>query len=289
MTKKKKPTTHVAIVLDRSGSMFHIARQAVDYYNEQRTQAIENTKDQNITLSLVTFNKNVFEHDWLADPKTLAEADRDSYRPSGSTAWYDALGYTIDKLRETTNEEEDTAYLVISISDGEENDSTHYGNCHDTSVIHSLIKDCEGSGKWTFSYMGCSKANLEEVARNVGISLSNMALWDASNAHAAKAGFDQETVAKGAYYTARTRGVKATSHLYSNSNCAADFTKQPASSGIDLTTPLPESASPLPDIDPNYRDNIKPINVTKRPFVNQLADKTNTRSLDSGTEVKWSK
>jgi len=223
MSKKKKPTTHVAIILDRSGSMCSIASQAVDHYNEQRTQMVENSKDQNITVSLVTFNGNVFEHEWLEPATKLAEADRGSYIPNGSTAWFDALGYTIKKLKETTTPDDDTAYLVMSISDGEENSSSHY-NSRD---IRSLIEGCEVTGKWTFSYMGCSNENLKEVAKQTGIPISNMGLWSNSNAEIAANSLNNSTKRTSSYYASRARGMVATANLYSDTvGAAADFTKE---------------------------------------------------------------
>ncbi len=220
----KKPKTHVAIVMDRSGSMGRIAQQAIDHYNEQRTQMMENAKDQDITVSLVTFNANVFEHNWLTPAGQLAEADSHSYHPAGATAWYDALGYTIDKLKKTTNPDEDTAYLVISISDGEENDSKHYGNRFNPSVIRSMIDECNATGKWTFTYMGCSDEDIKKVARDIGIPIENMGRWSNENAEVAAHSLRRSTARTNMYYAARAKGQTACSNVYSDvQGLAANF------------------------------------------------------------------
>ena len=121
MSKQK---THVAIILDRSGSMSSQRNKTVDGYNEQVQQMKENAQDQDITCSLITFNGNVVEHFWKQSADQLEESNYESYVPSGMTALYDALGYVIDKMMAEDDGDEDTAYLFTVISDGGENSSS---------------------------------------------------------------------------------------------------------------------------------------------------------------------
>lgn len=217
-----KPVTHVAIVLDRSGSMASIKQQAIQNYNEQIQQMKENSKDQDIFTYLVTFNGNVVEHLWGVKAENLEEADQSSYRPDGATALYDAVGFTINKLKETTKEGENVAYLMVIISDGEENSSAHYSQ----SSIKEMIEAAQKTGKWTFSYMGCSKEYLERVSRETSIPLANMGVWSNENAQIAKKSLTASNNMRGAYFSARGQGVCSTSNLYSDddSQCA-DFTE----------------------------------------------------------------
>lgn len=175
MNNKKKLITHVAFVIDRSGSMYNTAQQAVDGFNSQLEEVQQNAKDQDIRCSLVTFNNEVYEHLWETDAKELKAATYESFKPGGWTAMYDAMGYTIDKLMKTTDpNEEGTTYLIFVISDGEENYSKHFKG----PQIASLVKEAESAGNWTISYMGCSQEDLQKVSQTTGIKLDNMAAWE---------------------------------------------------------------------------------------------------------------
>ena len=60
--KNKNPKTHVAIVLDKSGSMGDTKDATISGYNEHVQQLKKNAQDgQEILVSLVTFNGEVFE------------------------------------------------------------------------------------------------------------------------------------------------------------------------------------------------------------------------------------
>jgi uncharacterized protein YegL len=200
MTKKK---TYVAIILDRSGSMQSTKLQAVQSYNEQVQQMKQNAKDQEIFSSLVTFNGDVFEHLWCEPAEKLQESSAENYFPDGATAMRDAIGYTIDKLQATTKADDDTAYLVLIISDGEENSSKKYT----VGALNEQIRSLQRTGKWTFTYMGCSEQYLEEISRQTSIPVSNMAVWSNSTREKARYCFRATNAKIGSYYTERAKGM----------------------------------------------------------------------------------
>lgn len=207
-----KPKTHVAIIMDRSGSMATIQKEAVTNYNEQVQQMKENCKDQDILMYLVTFNGSVYEHLWGVKANDVAEASESSYMPCGSTSLMDAIGYTIKKLQETTSDEgENVGYLLTIISDGEENTSSHYN----ASSIKEMIEGAQKTGKWTFSFMGCSEEYVKEVAHKTSIPLGNCAVWSNADAVAANSSFTASNASRGAYYAQRKKGLACSISLYS--------------------------------------------------------------------------
>ena len=183
--KMAKPKTYVTMILDQSGSMCGTKAQAVQGYNEQVQQMKLNSKEQDIFCSLITFNGNVFEHLWCEPAEKLTEAAADDYNTSGTTAMRDAVGYAIEKLQRTTDSKEDVAYLVVIISDGEENASRHYS----VEALRELKDSVDKTGKWTFTYMGCNDKYLKKVAQEMNIPISNVAKW--SNATPELAGHGQ--------------------------------------------------------------------------------------------------
>lgn len=206
-----KPKTRTLIVLDRSGSMGSIRNQAVQNYNEQVQQMKENAKDQEIFCSVVSFNGNVVEHLWNEPAEKLEEATYESYVPSGGTALWDAVGYSIKKLL-NAGDDENTATLVVIISDGEETSSTHYSS----DQVRALIEECQGTGRWTFSYLGCDERHLKKIAQQTAIPISNMAVWSNTSQEAAQSSLGFANTRRDSYYRSRNKGVLRTANLYSD-------------------------------------------------------------------------
>jgi len=54
------------------------------------------------------------------------ELDADTFQPDASTPLYDAIGFSVNKLKRKIEDETDYQVLVTIITDGEENSSTEY-------------------------------------------------------------------------------------------------------------------------------------------------------------------
>lgn len=207
-----KPKTYVALLLDRSGSMWRTREQAVSSYNEYVQDMIARSKDQEIKISLVTFGGDIQEHLWIEDVSNLQEANSEDFVPNGGTPMRDAIGYTIQKLKDTTDPNEDAAYLVVVISDGEDTSSSQYAK----PLLKEMIEGCQGSGKWTFTYLGCSESYLKELAHETGVPVANMAAWSNADLNKAKRGLDYVGARYGAYFNARAKGVRSTFNMMSD-------------------------------------------------------------------------
>lgn len=218
----KKLVTKVRIILDRSGSMQSIANQAVKNFNEQIQQMKANSDTQEIYCSLITFNGEVFEHLWDKPASELEEAEEGTYITTGSTALYDALGYSITKNKETTEDpDSDVAYLYYIISDGEENASRKYTQ----QDVSRMIKQCNEEGNYTFTYMGCDKKYVEEVAKGINIPVSNCAVWSANNSYEADATLTRASSKYEGFYNCRSAGVKSLTTFHSDSSKVEDYTE----------------------------------------------------------------
>jgi len=230
---KKKPVTHVVLILDQSGSMEDTRTAAVQNYNEQVQQAKLNSKDQDIFCSLVTFNGEVFEHVWAEKAENLNEATLEDYVTEGATAMRDAIGYTVKKLLETTDhKDENVSYLVVIISDGEENSSKHFKRLSDYDIragkkdeLKSMMEEVQKTKRWTFTYMGCDDAYIKQVAEETSIPIANCAKWsNATSAMAAK-GLHHNRRRLEKFYACRSAGETGSAQVYSDVECClADFT-----------------------------------------------------------------
>lgn len=156
------------IILDESGSMSSIYKQALDGANEtiQTIRSVqESAQDQNQFLTFVTFDsgnrtpvRTIIDACPISDVRNLTDND---YNPNGCTPLYDAMGESLTKLEQKVQEGDHV--LVTIITDGMENSSTHYN----AMMIHEIVKRLRAKG-WTFVYIGANQDAIE-VARSMNI------------------------------------------------------------------------------------------------------------------------
>jgi len=149
-------TTHIHILLDRSGSMAAIAPDVIGGFNTFLAAQQADGPDARITL--VQFDTNNPQEVLLAGVP-IAEAKplgAEQYQPRGGTPLLDATGRLIERARLEANlrganglPKEDIVF--VSITDGEENQSREYN----LERIRQLIAACEADG-WTFVFLSAS-------------------------------------------------------------------------------------------------------------------------------------
>ena len=153
------------IILDESGSMEMIEKQAVSGLNET-LQTISNAQrehaEQQHYVSFVTFNTNgirtVMDRKEVEAGKTLKWTD---YQPDACTPLFDAMGQSINRLKKHVTEED--VVLVTIITDGMENASREY----DGRAIKKLVSEMKERG-WVFAYIGTNQ-DVDAVADSMGI------------------------------------------------------------------------------------------------------------------------
>lgn len=163
----KKQQIHNLIILDESGSMGSIKSTIISGFNElvQSVKGIqEQFPEQEHFISMVSFNQfgNKLMH--FADPVSkLNFIDASNYNPNAGTPLYDAMGFSISKLRQYLDNQTDYNVLVTVLTDGEENASREF-----TSIdIKNMINELSG-GNWTFTYIGTDH-DVEKVASTLAI------------------------------------------------------------------------------------------------------------------------
>ena len=177
------------IILDESGSMSSIEKQAIDGVNEtvQTIRAAQKKHpEQEHLVSLVSFNSDAVKTIYdKVEAERVEELTDKQYVPSCCTPLYDAMGNAINALRKSVADED--AVLVTIITDGYENASTEYNG----PAIKKLVEAMKSKG-WLFTYIG---ANQDVVAVASTISITNT-LSFAANGPATAAMFARERKAR---------------------------------------------------------------------------------------------
>lgn len=209
--------THVAIVLDRSGSMSSIHKQTVDGLNEQFEAFRKNAKDADINISLIQFDTIVDTVFDAVKPENLKELAMSDFQPRGGTAMYDGIWNAINhlKAKDTTD---DTAYLICVISDGEENSSKEISQ----KILADEIKKLQDQGNWTFQYL-LSNVDINAVRSALNVQLDKIAYYNASGV-GSSAAFTTNATATANYVS--LRGSTVGSAMNSSYTAFTDVDKQ---------------------------------------------------------------
>lgn len=176
---ESKPKTYIAMILDKSGSMVSCLDSTIGAFNKEIHKTIRKTvKDavgSDVLVSLVTFNQYV-DFDYFNDnADKVRKLTHEGYVPDGSTSMYDAVGKTIDRLKkETDYKNKDNKYIVVTISDGEENASEEYTSAD----VAERVQELQKRGNWTFAYLGANQ-DLAKIAKTLNISKGNVANYGA--------------------------------------------------------------------------------------------------------------
>lgn len=210
----KTVKTYVGIVLDRSGSMQSLQSEVVGAFNDQVDAIKKMAKEQDVKVTLVTFSTTVDEATLLhRDARHLKPLYESNYRPDGMTSLFDAMGDTITEFKRVEDyDDPDVAFLLIVITDGEENSSKRFSR----NDIRRLVDDTNEDGRWTITYLGTNQ-NVLAVTQSIGLKIGNAGAWNFSNDGLREASRSL-TYAIGNYGDSRLRGDTAVNCFYSNTS-----------------------------------------------------------------------
>lgn len=155
-------TLNIVFVWDMSGSMASLYHSALEGATGYIRDLATDKNAKNMRISITAFD-TVFEK-WFVDcpvDEVPLSVLTDKYHPRGWTALNDAVADAIFTMDEKVKDS-DEKVLIIVLTDGLENSSKEYPAPHGTKALADLVKAREGSGRWTFVYLGAG--NPSEVA-----------------------------------------------------------------------------------------------------------------------------
>ena len=159
---------HNLIILDESGSMESIKSLIINGFNElvQSIKGIEEQfPEQEHLISMVSFNSlnNNIMH--FVDPINKLETINDViYSPSSMTPLFDAMGFSLLKLKKYLEGKTNYNVLVTILTDGEENSSKEFTG----DAIKNLVEELKEQN-WTFTYIG-AEHDVEKMADSLSIN-----------------------------------------------------------------------------------------------------------------------
>ena len=184
------------IILDRSGSMYEIKKEAINGYNETlgtiKAAQLKYMDTQEHFVSLAAFC--CCGVDMIYDKIPAKDAERldgRKYEPCCGTPLYDAIGKTCKQLKDHIKDKPNANVVVTIITDGYENSSEEWTGL----AVKKLIEDLKEEG-WMFSFIG-SEGDVEKIA--LQISITNTIQWKKTSAGTQQMFLD-ENEARGRHY-----------------------------------------------------------------------------------------
>lgn len=195
--------------------MFGHRNNVVKKFNEQLHTIRDgsNSTGQETFLSLYTFASYVDAPLFMqTNVNRVQPWNINSYFPSGMTALYDAIGTAVSDMSLVPDADDtDTSFLVVVITDGEENQSRKWGNDRDPAQIKKLMYEKTATDRWTFVFI-CPPSSVRTI-QNLGVPDGNIQPWDLSSV-----GFERSSAAVSTgytgYFTARSAGARSSKSFF---------------------------------------------------------------------------
>jgi hypothetical protein len=229
---------HVALILDRSGSMGSLTEAIISAVDaqvaalKQRSLAMK----REVRISVYQFGSDteclIFDTDVLRLPSI-----RGLYRIQGMTALADAIHKGIDDLETTSTIYGDHAFLLIGMTDGRENDSTYEGR----RALPGRLKGLAARDNWTTGLMVPSEMARFE-AEALGFAKGNIGVWgnDAAEfSRLASEGVESFT-------SSRVSGQRSTTNLFGN---GPQNVNKASVAALDMLSPTSYRVLPVPGQD----------------------------------------
>ena len=192
---KDKMLREVIFVIDGSGSMGTKATDVRGGFNTYVEELLKDPNKDEYRITAAVFNTGVFPLFKQLPLSEVPKLTEKNYIPGGGTALYDAISDTVDGVKDaghfcfecgkarnkahkfcTDCGKElngDSAFIVIIMTDGEENSSQRFRKHH----IVNKIQGKEKLGNWSFIYMGANQDAMQEGAA-IGIQYGNAITYD---------------------------------------------------------------------------------------------------------------
>ncbi|MFB8229894.1 hypothetical protein [Cellulosimicrobium sp. NPDC055967] len=236
--------THLAMLLDRSGSMQSIKQateQGFDLFLTEQRDA-----PGRCTVTLAQFDNEYEEVYTDLDVREVPPLD---LHPRGMTALLDSIGRLVQttalRIAQLPEEQRPGAVIVGIMTDGLENDSKEYTH----AAIKALVTEREEQFGWTFLYMGANQDAIE-VGASLGVKRERSLTYDTANVDQAYAATSRSMAAmRGAVWAGAAPAAARDQHAaYTEADRAAAGGSAPgrASTPTGRRSPVPAPVRPAP-------------------------------------------
>ena len=201
MMAKSKRNIEVSVILDRSGSMASVAEATVKGFNDY-VKDLPSTTPVSLTQFDAPDRTTELVDTFIRQPAKGLKLKADDYRPRGATPLMDAIGITVDAIRQRKSKRDQ---VVLIVTDGLENASKDWTR----ERVRDLIADLRKKG-WQFVFMG---ADIDAYSESAGIAMAASSTYGYSSTPASTSGaWSNASVGTRAYASATMDSVTMPDH-----------------------------------------------------------------------------
>ncbi len=214
MSDKKQ---YVGFVRDHSGSMSSLRPSAMKDYNNSVKAVKEGAEDNdlNTVVTVVSIGvQGLKRHDLRVDvinSEVKALKPLTSYEASGGTPLFDGVGEIIEIFKKVPDyNDPNVTFLIMAITDGEENQSTVW-----KSALGPEVKKLQATDRWTFVFR--VPDGYKDALVRLGVPSGNVQEWEVSE-RGLRVASAATTKAVSAYMGNVSRGIRSTQSFYVNAD-----------------------------------------------------------------------
>lgn len=208
---------YISFIIDKSGSMSSLIREAIKALNEniETIKSESNKNNQKTFISVYSFNgaydciRHQIESSYF---KPIGENE---IYVGGNTALLDTVGYALE-LQESnytgaaSKSNVDTSYVVMAITDGEENASRRWNKFS----LSEFIRRLQATDRWTITLLVPPHRG-SAIAKSLNVPEGNVREWFATTQGIREyAAVNRESF--GAFYSARSAGKSSVKTFYTD-------------------------------------------------------------------------
>lgn len=209
---------YVGLSRDHSGSMGSIARPAARDYNSKitsiREASIANNQDTIVSVVECGYGSTDRVRRAIVNSSVtaLTPLQESEYQADGrGTPLWDSVGELIEMFESVPDaNDKDVSFLIMAITDGDENSSRKYS----PSLLAQKIRQLEATDRWTFVFR-VPRGSGGKIARTLGISEGNIQEWDQTS-KGVEVAAKRDSEAFTEYFSARSKGVTSTRKFYTD-------------------------------------------------------------------------
>lgn len=231
----KSLVNHVLFVIDESQSMSHLVNKVPQVFDRLISELKNSGQETRISFvrlpnkasrfSYGSYNQAVVDSN-IVNVKASLVNNSLTYNPTGGhTPLYDAVGLGIETLSSVKlNNRKNNAFLVIVLTDGEENSSKQYSQY----TIKNLIAEKTNLGNWTFVFQ-VPPGKRYKAANDFGVSSENIIEWDLTEQGLEASTVETQTGLMN-YCNSRATGKSAVTSFYTD---LSNVTKKQLTNNLD--------------------------------------------------------
>jgi hypothetical protein len=220
--KKSKPkkniVNHIALVIDKSSSMSGLQSAVIENFGRLIDTISESQKQygQRTDVTQIVFGDHPTINFVGVNPENVQKLNVHTYSPYGSTALLDAVDEAVVEMKKHAahdNTDDDVSFLIIALTDGEENKSSRFGwSVQDKACNFSKMLGTLGD-RWTVTFQ-VPFGKKGAFVRDYKVPEGNVKEWEQTDAGMRET--EQKTSGGTiAYYAARSLGATGSSTFFS--------------------------------------------------------------------------